>query len=189
MAVAQTLTGKEVVKKKTAKKVEEPFFFSTMIRDARRDRGLTLRELSAKVECAPSFLSELENGLRAAPKDVDVLKRIADGLELSYEALCKAADNEKRRRDVKPLRDLFIKDDKLASLYCRVQENWNEDIVKLVLWEAFKKYHGGGNVSKNSHRRKAYYFKKKAVNKHNEDGMKIKADVLGGIQKTYGGQV
>lgn len=112
-------------------------FLGTVMHEARVKAGITLRELASKVGCAPSFLSEVENGLRPAPKDEPLLIRIADALGLDASSVKEAASNDRARRDLKLLKELFTQDDELAACYCRAKEMYNETELKKLFKEIF----------------------------------------------------
>lgn len=56
-----------------------------LIRDARVDAGLSLRELARRIEMAPSYVSDIENDRRVPSEPV--LQRIAQELDLNFEEL------------------------------------------------------------------------------------------------------
>lgn len=114
-------------------------FFGSLMRQYRAELGITLRELASKVGCMPSLLSEVENGLRAAPKDKDLLTRIAHILGLDPERVYESAKNDQERRDLKALKAMFAKDDELAACYCRAKEQCNQEEIRKILMEAFRK--------------------------------------------------
>ena len=93
--------------------------------------------VSFKSGMCPSFLSEVENGLRPAPKDEPLLIRIADALGLDASSVKEAASNDRARRDLKLLKELFTQDDELAACYCRAKEMYNETELKKLFKEIF----------------------------------------------------
>ena len=104
------------------------------MREARTKSGLTLRELALKVGCAPSFLSEVENGLRPAPKDTIVLEKLAKTLGLDSARVFEAVKND---RDI--VKELFAQDDALAACYCRAKAHCNEDELRKLFMEVFER--------------------------------------------------
>lgn len=114
-------------------------FLGSLMREHRTARGLTLRKLASQVDCMPSLLSEVENGLRAAPKDKNLLTRIADTLGLERERVYESAKNDQDRRDLKAIKAMFARDDELAASYCRAKEQYNQDELKQILIEAFER--------------------------------------------------
>lgn len=60
--------------------------FGTYIRNLRKERGLTLKELGKATELSHPYLSQIETGKRTIPSP-DILKRLADSLGVEYEDL------------------------------------------------------------------------------------------------------
>jgi transcriptional regulator with XRE-family HTH domain len=60
------------------------------IRDLRRRRGDTLKELATRIPMSPSNLSRLENGGQGPPPD-ETIERIADALEADPRELLRLA--------------------------------------------------------------------------------------------------
>ena len=114
-------------------------FFGAMMRPARAKAKITLRELSQAVGCTPSFLSEVETGLRPAPKDEHVVIRIASALQIPQERALEAAKRDRERRDMKFIKELFSQDDQLAACYCRAKETCTEDELKRLFREVFER--------------------------------------------------
>lgn len=56
--------------------------FGSYISEKRLEKYISLRAFSNMIDISPEYLSKLENGLRAAPRD-EVLNRIANKLSLS----------------------------------------------------------------------------------------------------------
>ena len=114
-------------------------FLGSLIREARTKAEMTLRQMAAQVGCTPSFLSEIETGLRPAPKEQTTLHKIATVLNLPFEEVEKAAQNDHSRRDIKFVKELFARDDELAACYCRAKETCNEDELKKLFFEVFQR--------------------------------------------------
>lgn len=58
--------------------------FGEFISENRLEKNISLRNFSKLIDISPEYLSKLENGLRAAPRD-EVLNRIANKLSFSSE--------------------------------------------------------------------------------------------------------
>lgn len=114
-------------------------FFGTLLRKRRTELCITLRELAVKAGCMPSFLSEVENNLRRAPKDEVLLEKLARILKLDKNRVLKAAKNDQERRDMRDLKAMFAQDDELAACYCRAKETCDEEELRQVLKDAFQK--------------------------------------------------
>lgn len=98
-------------------------FLSTLMETARGAQKITLRKLAEAVGCKPSFLSEVVNGIRPAPKDEAMLIKLAKALNLDSGIVIEAARREREARNPKRLRDLFKKDPELAACYFRVNDS------------------------------------------------------------------
>ena len=96
--------------------------FTTLMEKARGTQKITLRKLGELVGCTPSFLSEVENGVRPVPKDHDFLTRLAKVLNLDPIKVIESAERERVARNPKRLRDLF-KNHELAACYYRINES------------------------------------------------------------------
>ena len=99
---------------------------------------MTLRELACSVDSTPSFLSEIETGIRPAPKNSDFIIRIATVLHIDPEEALKAAKSDRERRDMKFLKKLFSQDDELAACYCRAKENFSEEEFRRIFKQIFE---------------------------------------------------
>lgn len=114
-------------------------FLSALLKEARLSADMTLRSLAEKVGVMPSYLSELESGLRPAPKDEGLLHKLASILNIEYSTVSIAAKRDRERRDIKAIRELLITDDELAASYCRAKETWNQEEMKAALLKVFSK--------------------------------------------------
>ena len=114
-------------------------FLGSLMRQHRAKVGMTLRELALKVGCMPSFLSEVEHGLRAAPKDSAMLDKIAVALDLDKGRVHDSAKNDLARRDMKIFKEMFARDDELAACYCRAREQCSKDDLRRLFMEVFQK--------------------------------------------------
>ena len=95
---------------------------TTLMEKARGTKKMTLRELSQKVKCTPSFLSEIENCVRPIPKDAGFLTKLAEALDLNVDAVIESANRERKARSPRRLRDL-LKNQELAACYYRLNES------------------------------------------------------------------
>ena len=117
-------------------------FLSSVLREARSATEMTLRVLAEKVGCAPSLLSEIENGLRPAPKDEKLLEKMAIALNLDVNRVINAARYDRERRDTKMIRDLLSQDDELAACYCRAKEEYSMEELRNLFMEVFNRKKG-----------------------------------------------
>lgn len=60
--------------------------FGKYLKDARKNKGMTLESLGDRIGLSKSYLSHIENGRREPPSP-DILRKIAETLETSYEGL------------------------------------------------------------------------------------------------------
>lgn len=105
--------------------------FGEYIGDARRSKGVTLRELSEFVKLAPSNLSEIERGRRLPPKDRKILRSLAVVLDVDQERLEELASIE--RISSKPVlfnRLYSINREAALGLYRAQGEVSDQDFVK-----------------------------------------------------------
>jgi transcriptional regulator with XRE-family HTH domain len=63
---------------------------STLLRSARRDRGVNLRDLAASVGVSPSYLSRIESGEHVRISG-GTLERLAQALQLPLDEVYRAA--------------------------------------------------------------------------------------------------
>lgn len=96
---------------------------AAVIRERREALGLTLAELAARVSCAKSYISALENDQRGAPSD-ELLVRLEEALELAPGAIMgpgrwrrsMEAGGPTVRREVQALEDTRAAAHRLAAL-------------------------------------------------------------------------
>lgn len=64
--------------------------FYHQLKDLRKLKGYTIREVADRSGVSAAYISQLENGHRGVPSP-DVLMKLSEGLNASYEALMQAA--------------------------------------------------------------------------------------------------
>jgi len=64
--------------------------FGTYLKQLRKKRGLSIRQLSAFSGVSHSYLSQIESGKRGVPKP-EILQKLAPILHISYEKIMKEA--------------------------------------------------------------------------------------------------
>lgn len=65
-------------------------YFYDKLRDLRKLKGYTIRELSDRSGVSAAYISQLENGNRGIPSP-EVLMKLSEGLNISYEELMEIA--------------------------------------------------------------------------------------------------
>ncbi|WP_237088643.1 helix-turn-helix domain-containing protein [Paenibacillus larvae] len=65
-------------------------YFYDKLRDLRKLKGYTIRELSDRSGVSTAYISQLENGNRGIPSP-EVLMKLSEGLNISYEELMEIA--------------------------------------------------------------------------------------------------
>jgi len=112
--------------------------FKELISKHRREKGLTLRELGKLTGISPSYLSEIEQGVKLPPKDKEKLKKLAEMLGIKTDLLIRKALKERAMGKVTDIiSKIFAQDDELAlSLY---REKGGEDNEITMLQEMLKK--------------------------------------------------
>ncbi|WP_040951566.1 helix-turn-helix domain-containing protein [Gorillibacterium massiliense] len=64
--------------------------FYDVLKDLRKEKGYTIREVSGRSGVSPAYISQLENGQRGIPSP-DVLMKLSEGLNTSYSELMRHA--------------------------------------------------------------------------------------------------
>ena len=88
--------------------------FYEELREIRKRKGFTIREVADKSGVSTAYISQLENGQRGTPSP-EILNKLSDGLESSYEELMKLAgymeDDSNDKNNKKPVNlRRFIRD-------------------------------------------------------------------------------
>lgn len=64
--------------------------FYEQLKDLRKLKGFTIREVSSRSGVSKAYISQLENGNRGVPSP-EILKKLSSGLHISYDELMKLA--------------------------------------------------------------------------------------------------
>lgn len=106
--------------------------FGQIIRQARKDKGYSQRELAKLVQLDFTYLSKLENNRADYPPKEDVIRSIATQLDLNAEELIYLAGRVPQGEE-----DFLKKNYKaMPSLFRRMREN--PDFAKKIFKEATK---------------------------------------------------
>jgi transcriptional regulator with XRE-family HTH domain len=65
-------------------------FFYGKLKDLRKEKGYTIREVADRSGVSAAYISQLENGHRGIPSP-EVLMKLSEGLNTSYSSLMQAA--------------------------------------------------------------------------------------------------
>lgn len=108
------------------------------IKEIRKLKRLTLKEMSSKTGIASSFLSDIENNKKLP--SVDTLNKISEGLDVPLFVLFKEKVNyNHKEKEVMPLEDSFIVQAKALFMSDKLSKNDKEKIFKDIsdfYWEA-----------------------------------------------------
>lgn len=91
-----------------------PNIFSSVLKESRAKLGISQRELSRRVGIAPSYISEMEKGLRGAPSE-RILEKLAEELNLPIEEFYDVAALEKNHLP-RGTADLFREQPEILTL-------------------------------------------------------------------------
>jgi transcriptional regulator with XRE-family HTH domain len=75
--------------------------FYESLKDMRKLKGYTIRELADRSGVSAAYISQMENGNRGVPSP-DVLSKLSEGLNIPYSDLMKAAGYLERSDEDKP---------------------------------------------------------------------------------------
>lgn len=119
-----------------------------IIRDFRKERGVTLNELAGKLEISPSYLSAIERDIRRP--SIQILKKIGDALNIPVNYLVGSREDVlsgKKLKYVRESRNLSLEDlSEICDLPVRLIEKFEqgEEIPDL---DSLKKLSEGLNVT------------------------------------------
>ena len=112
--------------------------FREVVTKHRREKGLTLRELGKLTGISPSYLSEIEQGVKLPPKDKEKLKKLAETLGIKTDLLIRKALKERTMGKVTDIiSKIFAQDDELVLSLYREKGGDNDEIT--ILQEMLKK--------------------------------------------------
>lgn len=117
-------------------------FFYDKLRDLRKLKGFTIRELAERSGVSTAYISQLENGNRGIPSP-DVLMKLSEGLNTSYSDLMEIAgylENPARAEELPSapvnLRR-FIRENELmfdGLLLTEADKEWVERMLTVLFW-------------------------------------------------------
>lgn len=124
--------------------------FYEQLRDMRKLKGFTIRELADRSGVSSAYISQIENGNRGVPSP-DVLMKLSEGLNTPYSNLMEIAgyleqsqDNQQSKDYVKPRVNLrrFLRDNELSFDGVELTEQdkeWIERMLTVLFWKDKKK--------------------------------------------------
>nr|WP_019534966.1 helix-turn-helix transcriptional regulator [Paenibacillus ginsengihumi] len=118
--------------------------FYEQLRDMRKMKGFTIRELADRSGVSAAYISQLENGNRGVPSP-DVLMKLSEGLNIPYTELMQIAgylekpDGEKDENYVRPKVNLrrFLQENELIFDGIELTEQdkeWIERMLTVLFW-------------------------------------------------------
>jgi transcriptional regulator with XRE-family HTH domain len=117
-------------------------YFYNKLRDLRKLKGFTIRELADRSGVSAAYISQLENGNRGIPSP-DVLMKFSEGLNISYSELMQIAgylesqtDHEVHSSPVNLRR--FIRENDLmfdGFLLTAEDKEWVERMLTALFWK------------------------------------------------------
>lgn len=118
--------------------------FYDQLREIRKRKGYTIREVSDRSGVSAAYISQLENGNRGVPSP-EILMKLSEGLNFSYADLMHIAgyleEDEDRNQETAPkapinlrrlLRDNDISFD--GMVLTDTQKEWVERILSAMFW-------------------------------------------------------
>ncbi|SFL27668.1 Transcriptional regulator, contains XRE-family HTH domain [Paenibacillus sp. 1_12] len=124
--------------------------FYEQLRDMRKLKGFTIRELADRSGVSSAYISQIENGNRGVPSP-DVLMKLSEGLNTPYSNLMEIAGYLEQSQDsgnskdyVKPRVNLrrFLRDNELSFDGIELTEQdkeWIERMLTVLFWKDKKK--------------------------------------------------
>ena len=117
--------------------------FYEQLRDMRKLKGFTIRELADRSGVSAAYISQLENGNRGIPSP-EVLMKLSEGLNTSYASLMQVAgyleQNEPERPTVRTPVNLrrFLRENELIfdGIHLTDEDkDWLERVLTALFWK------------------------------------------------------
>lgn len=118
--------------------------FGLYIKNIRKERGLSIRQLELYSGVSNSYLSQLENGKRGIPSP-EIIRKLAKGLKAPYENLLLQAgyidDKEKdgRQKLIDKIAKEFSNADLMFNDLASLNEKQLEEVYDFIKYKASKK--------------------------------------------------
>ncbi|CAM3515793.1 helix-turn-helix domain-containing protein [Marinicrinis lubricantis] len=117
--------------------------FYQKLRDLRKLRGYTIREVSDRSGVSPAYISQLENGNRGVPSP-EILMKLSEGLNISYSDLMGIAGYLEKelsipKEDQAPPVNLrrFIRENHImfdGIVLTEEDKEWIERVLSALFW-------------------------------------------------------
>ncbi|KIL38247.1 DNA-binding protein [Gordoniibacillus kamchatkensis] len=129
-------------------------YFYDQLRDMRKLKGFTIRELADRSGVSAAYISQLENGNRGVPSP-EVLMKLSEGLNVSYSALMRLAgyleaeDSGSNAPAAKTPVNLrrFLRDNELmfdGVVLSELDKEWIERMLTVLFWRDKKQQPDAG---------------------------------------------
>lgn len=118
-------------------------YFYDKLRDLRKLKGFTIRDLADRSGVSTAYISQLENGNRGIPSP-EVLMKLSEGLNISYSELMEIAgyleSKHKRNEQLKDPVNLrrFIRENDLmfdGFVLSELDKEWIERMLTTLFWK------------------------------------------------------
>lgn len=119
-------------------------YFYDQLRDMRKLKGFTIRELADRSGVSAAYISQLENGNRGVPSP-DVLMKLSEGLNVSYSTLMELAgylqpEQSEKEPGVKTPVNLrrFLRENELmfdGVILSELDKEWIERMLTVLFWK------------------------------------------------------
>lgn len=119
-------------------------YFYDQLRDMRKLKGFTIRELADRSGVSAAYISQLENGNRGVPSP-EVLMKLSEGLNVSYSALMELAgylqsEQAEKAPGVKTPVNLrrFLRENDLmfdGVVLSELDKEWIERMLTVLYWK------------------------------------------------------
>lgn len=127
-------------------------YFYDQLRDMRKLKGFTIRELADRSGVSAAYISQLENGNRGVPSP-EVLMKLSEGLNVSYSSLMElagylekegGADQQPAAKTPVNLRR-FLRENELmfdGVVLSELDKEWIERMLTVLFWRDKKQQPG-----------------------------------------------
>lgn len=117
--------------------------FYDQLKDLRKSKGFSIREVASRSGVSAAYISQLENGNRGLPSP-EILQKLSDGLNTSYSSLMEMAGYLQTGADTPPsnhpinLRRL-IRENEIAiddRVLTAEEKDWLLRVLHALFWKA-----------------------------------------------------